>query len=133
MKAYKPLASALLVCLLGAPLAAQAEDGDWKRGRLYYRSVCTDCHKAETGKTISPAEMTKAEWKAYLDADKHAKSGKANAKVSYYVGGEYRNSIKATNRVAAKFSDVPDAELLNDIRAFVVYGAKDSDQPSRCQ
>ncbi len=28
----------------GAMSAAHAYDSDWKRGRIYYRQVCTDCH-----------------------------------------------------------------------------------------
>lgn len=118
---------------VGAVTSAQAYDGDWKRGRVYFRQVCTSCHQTMVGKAISPNEKTKAEWAAYLAADKHGTSGKSNASVKYYAGRAYRDSIKATNKAAEKFLDVPDAELNADIKAFVIYGAKDSDNPSRCQ
>jgi hypothetical protein len=73
--------------------------------------------------------MTKAEWKAYIAADKHAK-GKDSVK--YYVSQEYRNSIKDTNKAAAKFASMPDEEMLANVQAFVIHGAKDSDTPARC-
>ena len=34
------LNAAVLVTLMAASFAAQAYDADWKRGRVYYRSVC---------------------------------------------------------------------------------------------
>ncbi|MFH2211624.1 MAG: hypothetical protein ABIJ01_08310 [Pseudomonadota bacterium] len=108
---------------------AQAYDGDWKRGRIYYRQVCTSCHVAKTEKAISPTTKTKAEWAAYLSADKHAK-GKDSVK--QYISQQYRASIKATNKAAEKFGDVPDQELLEDIKAFVTKGAKDGDSPASC-
>ena len=45
-----------MACVAMLPAWA-AEQGDWKRGRLYYRSVCTSCHK-EAGKAISPLDKT---------------------------------------------------------------------------
>jgi cytochrome c5 len=131
MKLHKPLVSALLLCVLGAPFAASAADGDWKRGRVYYRMVCTACHSepAGGGKAIAPTVKTKAEWAAYIQADKHAK-GKDSLKS--YVSKEYRAKIKATNKAAEKYADVPDEELLNDIKAFVIKGAKDGDSPASC-
>jgi len=73
--------------------------------------------------------MTKAEWDAYITADSHAKG---KDKVSYYVSKSYRESIKATNKAAAKFIKIPNADLLGDVKAFVIHGAKDSDNPARC-
>jgi hypothetical protein len=116
-----------------AALSAQAYDGEWKRGRVYFQQVCTGCHKSMVGKAISPNEKTKAEWAAYLAADKHGTSGKSNPSVKYFVSRAYRDSIKDSNKAAAKFLDVPEAELAADIKAFATYGAKDSDNPSRCQ
>lgn len=110
-----------------------ADDGNWKRGRIYYRMVCTACHKAMTGKSISPVTKTIAEWKAYIDADKHDASGKSNPSLKYYVSTEYRESIKDKNKVAKKLLKIPDAEMLADVRAFAIHGAKDSDTPARCQ
>ena len=66
---------------------------------------------------------------AYLLTDKHAK-GKDT--VSKYVSKDYRASIKATNKAAAKFADTPDKELLEDIKAFLIKGAKDGDAPASC-
>ncbi len=131
-----PLLSLLIVAAtVGVTFApsAQAYDGDWKRGRVYYRQVCTSCHLSTSGKTISPADRVKADWKAYLAADKHDVKGKSNHSVKYYVSREYRQSIAGQNKAAEKYLEVPDAELQADILAFVVYGAKDSDNPSRCQ
>lgn len=114
-------------------LAADAEPGNWKMGRVYYRFVCTSCHKAEAGKVISPNEMTKAEWRAYLDADLHDKSGRTNASVQYYTSQAYREMVKDSNKAAAKFLAVPDDEMAQNIRAWTIYGAKDSDTASSCQ
>ena len=113
--------------------SAFAADANWKRGRVYYRMVCTACHVKEAGGGISPSSKTIAEWKAYMDADKHAKGGKANPKVSYYTGKAYRESVKDTNKAAAKLLNIPDKDLFADVRAFVIHGAKDSDTPASCQ
>jgi cytochrome c5 len=129
MKLHKPFAFSLMLCLLGTTIPLHAEDGDWKVGRIYYRMVCTACHRDNAGGAIAPSTMTKAEWKAYIAADKHAK-GKDTLK--YYVSQEYRNSIKDTNKAAAKFASMPDEEMLANIQAFVIHGAKDSDTPARC-
>ncbi len=104
-------------------------DGDWKVGRIYYRSVCTSCHVASPIGTINPSTKTKAEWTAYLQADKHAK-GKDTVK--QYISKAYRASIKATNKAAEKFADMPDQELATDIKAFLIKGAKDGDSPATC-
>ncbi len=116
---------------LGASVvtSAQAYDGDWKRGRIYYRQVCTTCHVAKTENSIAPSTKTKAEWASYIQADKHAK-GKDSFK--QYISQQYRASIKATNKAAEKFADVPDQDLMEDIKAFVTKGAKDGDSPASC-
>jgi mono/diheme cytochrome c family protein len=129
MKLSKAIPVATLLALMGASFSAQAYDADWKRGRVYYRSVCTACHVASPVGSINPSTKTKAEWTAYLLTDKHAK-GKDT--VSKYIGMEYRASIKATNKAAAKFADTPDKELLEDIKAFLIKGAKDGDSPASC-
>lgn len=110
--------------------AAQAADGNWKMGRIYYRMVCTACHKEQAGGAISPSSMTKAEWTTYIEADQHAK-GKDSLK--FYVSQEYRNSIKDSNKAAKKLAGKPNDEMLADVHAFVIHGAKDSDTPARCQ
>ena len=129
MKLHKPFAISLMLCLFGTAMPIQAEQGNWKVGRIYYRMVCTACHRDHAGGAIPPSNMTKAEWKAYIAADKHAK-GKDT--LSYYISQEYRNSIKDTNKAAAKFAKMPDDEMLANVQAFVIHGAKDSDTPARC-
>jgi len=121
----------LTVGLLGvtAMETAQAYDGDWKRGRVYFRQVCTACHMAQVNKQIGPNERTKAEWTAYLTADKHNK-GKDTVKQFYSKA--YRASIKATNKAAEKFADTPDQELMDDVKAFLIRSAKDGDAPASC-
>ena len=110
-------------------MSAQAYDADWKRGRVYYRSVCTACHVANPVGGINPSTRAKVEWVAYLGADKHAKG---KDKVSTYISKTYRASIKATNKAAEKFINVPDEELAADIKAFLMKGAKDGDAPASC-
>lgn len=128
------LAGWAVVAFAPAPVSsADVETGDWKMGRVYYRFVCTACHKDVAGIVISPNEMTKAEWRAYLDADAHDKSGRTEPSVSYYTSQAYRESIKDTNKAAAKFIDVPDGDMADNIRAWTIYGAKDSDTASSCQ
>ena len=126
----RPLALAALAASLTLLAGtASAYDGDWKRGRIYYRSVCTACHAAQAGGSIAPSDMTKAQWQAYLQADKHAK-GKDSMK--QYLSKAYRASIKTQNKAAEKFADVPEAELYEDLKAFVIRGAKDGDSPASC-
>jgi len=125
-------AYALSLCLLGCGLAAgaaHAADGDWKRGRVYYQKVCTDCHTAKAGGPIAPNARAMAEWTTYLNADKHAKGRESLKK---YASREYRASIKATNKAAEKYAEVPDEQLFNDIKAFMLKGAKDGDSPASC-
>ena len=130
----KRLESILLLLPLFLFFTANAYgEANWKRGRIYYRMVCTACHLAEAGKSISPSSRTIAEWKAYMDADKHATASKAEKKVSDYVSMAYRQKIKDTNKAAAKLINLSDKELFQDVRAFVVHGAKDSDTPASCQ
>ena len=130
MKKQRPLALAALAASLTLLAGtASAYDGDWKRGRIYYRSVCTACHAAQAGGSIAPSDMTKAQWQAYLQADKHAK-GKDSMK--QYLSKAYRASIKTQNKAAEKFADVPEAELYEDLKAFVIRGAKDGDSPASC-
>jgi methionine synthase II (cobalamin-independent) len=129
MKTVKTLTAAAVLVVLGTAFSAQAYEGDWKRGRIYYRSVCTSCHVALPVGAINPSTKTKAEWAAYLKANKHAK-GKDT--VTQYVGKPYRASIKSANKAAEKFADVPDQELLDDLAAFLKKGAKDGDSPASC-
>jgi hypothetical protein len=127
MKLTKTSSAAVLLFLFAG--SALAYDADWKRGRVYYRSVCTSCHVVQPAGSINPSAMTKAEWTAYLQADKHAKGKDA---VKQYVSKAYRASIKSGNKAAEKFADTPDQELADDIKAFLLKGAKDGDSPASC-
>ncbi len=123
---------AMTLCLLAGGLqvsSVNAADGDWKRGRVYYQRVCTECHTAKAGGAIAPNSRTMAEWATYLKADQHAK---AKDSLKKYASKEYRASIKAANKAAAKYADLPDEQLLNDIKAFMIKGAKDGDSPASC-
>ena len=126
------LISALAAGVAAATQAAQAAEADWRLGRVYYRMVCTACHTAQ-GNAIAPDSRTKAEWTAYFASDAHDRTGKSNPKVSHYVSQAYRDSVKDTNKAAAKFLKMPESELLASVSAFTVYGAKDSDNPTGCQ
>jgi hypothetical protein len=128
MTLKQAIAYSLGLYLCAGSLAVQAGDGDWKRGRVYYRMVCTSCHE-KNGGSIAPSTRTKAEWAAYLQADKHAK-GKDSVKS--YVSKQYRASAKSTNKAAEKFIDLSDQELFDDVRSFVTRGAKDGDSPASC-
>jgi cytochrome c5 len=129
MKLHRALTPLLAAGLALASTLAAAYDGDWKRGRVYYRSVCTACHAAQAGGSIAPSEMTKAQWTTYLQTDKHAK-GKDSLK--QYIGKAYRASIRTQNKAAEKFADIPDDEMFEDVKAFVIKGAKDGDAPASC-
>ena len=121
----------VLVLVLGAGVinAAQAYDSDWKRGRIYYRQVCTACHTAEIKKPIAPNDRTMAEWASYFQTDKHNK-GKDTVKL--YFSKQYRDSIKAKNAAAAKYADLPEKDLIEDVKAFLHKSAKDGDAPAGC-
>ena len=125
----------ILIVMIGATAFADSENGNWRRGRIYYRLVCTSCHVEASGKPISPSEFTIAEWKAYLDQDLHHPFGTdvVVPSVRYYLSRRYRESVKKTNRAAEKFLELPEDVLFNDLRSFVIHGAKDSETPMRCK
>ena len=129
MRFATALAATTLAATLAASFAAHAYEADWKRGRIYYRSVCTSCHAASPVGSIAPSSKPKAEWVAYIQADKHAK-GKET--VRQYIGIGYRARIKSGNKAAEKFADVPEQDLLEDVKAFLIKGAKDGDAPASC-
>ena len=126
---------AICVAMIGICVAesAVAADKTVRLGRVYYRMVCTSCHKDTAGETISPSSRTKAEWEAYLGADAHDASGKSNPKVSYYTSTAFRDSVKDTNKAAKKFLKMPEDQLQDALNAFIAFGAKDSDNPQRCK
>ena len=133
MKNRKGIFVGLLIVMLGLSSLAEAK-GNWKKGRIYYRMVCTECHIEKAGGAISPAEKTKAEWVDYFEKNIHGpQDAPAKFAASYFVSREYRESIKDTNRAAKKMLKVPADKLLEDVKTFVMHTAKDSDQPSRCE
>jgi len=135
MKRFNGFIVAVVVVLLGlSSVVEAANQGNWKRGRIYFRMVCTECHITDAGGKIPPASKTKAEWAAYFDKNLHGpQDGTPKFAASYFVSREFRESIKDTNRAAAKLLKVPDDQLLQDVKSFVIHRAKDSDQPSRCE
>ncbi len=120
------------VVWIGMDMAEAAGKANWKRGRVYFRMVCTVCHIDMTGNAVSPNSRTIAEWTAYMDANQHDASGKTKPMVTDYTSKAYRESIKDSNTAAKKFLKMPDAALTADVKAFVVHGAKDSDTPASC-
>ena len=135
MKHQKNIIVALVVALLGFSTAViAAPEGNWKKGRIYYRMVCTDCHEREAGGKISPNEKTRAEWTEYFEKNIHGpQDAPTKYTASYFVSKEFRESIKDTNRAAKKMLNVPDDQLLEDVKAFLQHTAKDSDQPTSCE
>jgi hypothetical protein len=135
MKHYKLLITVLVAIMLGlSPVANAAKKGNWKKGRIYFKMVCSDCHAREAGGKISPAEKTKAEWLDYFDKNIHGpQEGTHKYTASYFVSKEYRESIKNTNRAAKKMLKVPEDQLLEDVKAYLLHTAKDSDQPTTCE
>lgn len=133
MKHQIKLMTVIIPLLLGISSAAVAE-GNWKNGRIYYKMVCSECHLDQAGGKISPAEKTKAEWLDYFEKNIHGpQDAPSKYTASYFVSKEYRESIKDKNRAAKKLLKVPEDQLLEDVKAFLVHTAKDSDQPSRCE
>jgi cytochrome c5 len=133
MSYRKHMVTVLVIALLGFSSLVQAK-GNWKKGRIYYRMVCTECHVEQAGGVISPSEKTKAEWADYFEKNIHGpQDAAAKYAASYFVSHEYRESIKDTNRAAKKMLKIPDEQLIEDVKAFLDHTAKDSDQPSRCE
>ena len=112
--------------------ASAADKPNKKRGQVYFKMVCTVCHKDTAGRTIPPSGYTMEQWSAYFDANAHDKTGKSNTSVSYYVSTNYRESISDTNKAAKRFLKLSNEQLLADVRKFAVNGAKDSDTPATC-
>ena len=136
MNLKKFFAVPMVFCLASITTpVAQADDGNWKMGRIYYRMVCTSCHKENAGGAISPSSMTKAEWTSYIEADKHAQEKDS---LKHYVSKEYRDSVDETNKALyktvnnKKIAPKSTEELMADVHAFVIQGAKDGDKPARC-
>jgi len=130
MNLKKPVLLTLAAFTLAAPFAASAYEGNWKRGDVYYRMICTDCHKTKPCGPIGPNSRTRAEWKTYLEADKHA-NGKDALKP--YFSKSFRAGIAGKNKAAAKFANEPEDELFADVQALLMRSAKDGDAPTGCR
>lgn len=90
MKLQKPVLLGLVALALGAPMIAGAYEGNWKRGDVYYRMVCSDCHKSQPCGPIAPNSRTRAEWAEYLElANGHAK-GKAGPQLGPVQAARHR-------------------------------------------
>ena len=80
-RALKLVATSFLTIMLllsvGTMWAADVEPNK-KRGRVYFKMVCTVCHIQEAAKPIPPNTYTMAEWQAYMDAGKHDLTGNSN-------------------------------------------------------
>lgn len=135
MKKHLLLTAGLAMVVAGmisVDMAAAAGKGNWKRGRVYFRMVCTECHVEMTRSSVAPNTRTIAEWTAYMDANKHDASGKTKPMVTDYISKEYRESVKDSNKAAKKFLKLSDDALFEDVKAFLEHGAKDSDTPASC-
>jgi len=122
------------LCLIIAAQTVWASDvrPNKRRGQVYYRMVCTECHVTATGKPIAPMDQTMDEWRQYLDTDKHDATGATNPSARFYMSRAYREEIKDSNKAAKKFLKLQDDQIYQDVRAFVISGAKDSDTPASC-
>ncbi len=117
------LTAALLIAL---PATQALAEGDWTKGRIYYRATCTSCHEADAGGAISPAAYTIAEWTDWIASERGTEH------LGQYVGVAYREAVAPDNKVAKAFLTKSDDELWADVEAFVIYGAKDSATPATC-
>jgi hypothetical protein len=134
MKQQKKIFTAFILVVFALSPLAQAAEGNWKKGRIYFRMVCNDCHENQAGGKILPKEKTKAEWGEYFDKNIHGPQDAPHKyTVDYFVSQEYRESVKDSNRAANKMLNVPPDQLLEDVKAFLIHTAKDSDQPSGCE
>ena len=126
------LLSVISLILTSSFGAFAADKPNKKRGQVYFKMVCNVCHMSTAERTIPPAIYTMEYWGTYFDADAHDKTGKTNAKISYYLSTEYRKSISDTNKAAKRFMKLSNEQLFADVRKFAVNGAKDSDTPATC-
>ena len=126
------LSSALTLALMSSFNADAGDKPNTKRGQVYFKMVCTVCHKDTAGRSIPPSDYTMEQWTAYFDADAHNKTSKINSKVSYFISTEYRESISDRNKAAKRFISISNEQLYADVSKFAIKGAKDSDTPATC-
>ena len=134
-KLIRQLVKVFVVVMLLQPAgSAWSDDADAnsKRGRVYFKMVCTVCHMQMAERSIPPASRSMAEWRAYFDSNTHDATGTTRPELDYYMSQEYRESIKDSNKAARKFLELSSQQLAADVREFTVNGAKDSDTPASC-
>ena len=134
MKTPAKTAVTLLVGTLALVFASSSLGGEpnKRRGQVYFKMVCTECHVQTADKTIPPNTRTMAEWDAYMSTNQHDSSGSSEPTVSYYTSTAYRESIKDSNKAAKKFLKLPGNQIYADVKAFMVSGARESDTPASC-
>jgi len=81
------LAAILALGFAGSSLAGEPNK---RRGQVYFKMVCTQCHVQTAEKTIPPNARSMAEWDAYMSADRHDSSGSSEPTVSFYTSSAYR-------------------------------------------
>jgi mono/diheme cytochrome c family protein len=91
--------------------AAGAATGNQNRGKSLFKSTCKTCHvKNGASKDLSPLSKTQAQWERV-----------------------FKKPIEAmVARIEQKHEKKLTAADLNDMRAYLVAHAADSDQPETC-
>jgi hypothetical protein len=130
------LACCFSALLMGCGEAGQQtpkEPGNPKRGQVYYRAVCTGCHELQRGESVPPMALTMQQWRDYFAGGDHAGLNGESHPVRYFMSRAYRQSVQHKNEVVRVFIAIPDQDLLDDVRAFAISRAKDSDNPGSCK
>ena len=58
--------ASIAALMLFTMIADVLADGNAKRGRVYFKMVCTVCHITEAGMAIPPNTRSMSEWSAYF-------------------------------------------------------------------
>lgn len=122
-------AVALIAALLVLVVDAQAKSNP-RRGNVYYNQVCNACHKLE-GKDIQPNSRTIEDWAVYFAVDQHI-NGDGKTSVKHFLSKSYRSSIASENKAAKKFQKLSEEQLFQDVRAYLLNNASDSDVTNPC-
>ena len=125
------VAAASLSCLVALTTAASAYDGDWKRGRVYYQGVCTPCHKA-TSQVRRASRPTPIRSPNGTPICRPTSTRAARIRSSNTCRRPIAARSRRRTRWPTRFQPVSDQDLLHDVKAFVVNGAKDGDAPAGC-
>ncbi len=100
-----------VLALVVVTAAAGAASGNPNRGKSLFKSTCKSCHvKGGDAKDLTPLSKTQAQWER-----------------------AYKDKFEAmARRVEKKNNKALKTAELDDIRAFLVAHAADSDQPETC-